>query len=156
MHTDALCVCYACTSVGSSVLTTFFLYFRCSFHFFIRWDNYSYGFHGDDGGIFRGSPQLLRAYGPPFGVGDTIGCGLDYQRRAIFFTWHGVFLGYAFENLSLTELQKDFYPAIGVDSNSPVSCNFGCRKPFVFDLNSMVCHQRKIVMKTLQPAKRKP
>lgn len=118
-------------------------------------DRYSYGYHGDDGGLFRGSPQLLRLYGPPFGVGDTIGCGLDYQRRAIFFTWHGVFLGFAFENLSVAELQEDFYPVIGVDSNSLVSCNFGCRKPFLFDLNSMVCKQQKIVRKTLQPAKRK-
>ena len=118
------------------------------------WDKFSYGYHGNDGGLYQGSPQLLRPYGPKFGPGDTIGCGLDYQRRSIFFTWHGVFLGYAFEHLSLAELQKDFYPAIGVDSNSPVSCNFGCKKPFVFDLNSMVCHQRKVIMKTLLPTKR--
>jgi hypothetical protein len=123
--------------------------------FFAGWDKFSYGYHGDDGGLFQGSPQLLRQYGPPFGIGDTVGCGIDYQRRSIFFTWHGVFLGYAFKNLSLADLQKECYPAIGVDSNAPLSCNFGCKKPFVFDLNSMVCRQRKVIMKTLLPRKRK-
>lgn len=93
---------------------------------------------------------MLRQHGPPFGIGDTVGCGM-----AIFFTWHGVFLGCAFENLSLSELQTDFFPAIGVDSNAPVSCNFGCKRPFVFDLNSMVCRQRNVIRKTLLSAKRK-
>jgi len=46
------------------------------------WDNDSYGYHGDDGGIFHNKGQMLRNYGPTFTNGDTVGCGIDYIENA--------------------------------------------------------------------------
>mmetsp|Transcript_4784 Transcript_4784/g.10103 ORF Transcript_4784/g.10103 Transcript_4784/m.10103 type:complete len:683 (+) Transcript_4784:265-2313(+) len=94
------------------------------------WDLHSYGYHGDDGGIFHASGEMIRNFGPAFGVGDTIGCGIDYTRQSVFFTLNGHFLGYAFQEIDLT---SKFFPTVGIDSNCPFQCNFG-ESPFVFDL----------------------
>eukprot|EP00592_Proboscia_alata_P016923 CAMPEP_0194395138 /NCGR_PEP_ID=MMETSP0174-20130528/124252_1 /TAXON_ID=216777 /ORGANISM="Proboscia alata, Strain PI-D3" /LENGTH=984 /DNA_ID=CAMNT_0039191031 /DNA_START=167 /DNA_END=3121 /DNA_ORIENTATION=+ len=97
------------------------------------WDNLSYGYHGDDGGIFHGDGDMLRRFGPNFGVGDTVGCGIDYANRGIFFTHNGVFLGYAWIN---ADLGQSLYPTIGIDTRCFVSANFGDR-PFEFDLGPL-------------------
>jgi hypothetical protein len=113
------------------------------------WDTCSYGYHGDDGGVYHEVGKPLRTVGPVFGAGDTVGCGVDYVQRAIFFTHNGKFLEYAFD-MSMKELQRqDFYPVVGMDTNCPVVCNFGCDKPFLFDLNGMVQQQREIILKCL-------
>lgn len=113
------------------------------------WDDRSYGYHSDDGGIFHKHGQMVRSYGPRFGVGDTVGCGVDYQHRGIFFTLNGKFLGYAFENLSMKKLNEELYPVVGIDSHCPVSCNFGFERGFLFDLSSMMCNQRSIVFPSM-------
>ncbi|KAJ2392376.1 hypothetical protein GGI05_002684 [Coemansia sp. RSA 2603] len=94
------------------------------------WDAGSWGYHGDDGNSFggdgRGSP-----YGPGFKSGDTVGCGIDFMRRSIFFTRNGVFLGYAFKNIDTT---KPLYPCVGMRTQGEnVVANFG-RSKFVFDI----------------------
>ena len=112
------------------------------------WDRFSFGYHGDDGGIFHGHGNMLREYGPRYGVGDTIGCGVDYQNGSVFFTLNGKLLGTAF-TLSKAELQQDFYPVVGMDTHCPVACNFGCERPFRFDLNDMICQQRNVILDSL-------
>jgi hypothetical protein len=56
------------------------------------WDSGSWGYHGDDGRLFsedgRGTP-----FGPTYGTGDTIGCGIDFQKKEISFTKNGVHIG---------------------------------------------------------------
>ena len=47
------------------------------------WDINSYGWHGDDGCVFHGSGAGDR-YGPSFGAGDTVGCGLVYYGAAMY------------------------------------------------------------------------
>ena len=81
-------------------------------------DSSSYGYHGDDGGIFHASGDMLKRFGPPYGKGDTVGCGVDYLNGGIFFTLNGKMLGYGWTGLELHK--KELYPTIGVDSNAPV------------------------------------
>ena len=61
------------------------------------WGHRSWGYHGDDGQLFcidvgsnRGRP-----YGPTFGSGDVIGCGVDFGSKSAFFTKNGEHLGEA-------------------------------------------------------------
>lgn len=56
------------------------------------WDQTSYGYHGDDGHFFCSSGHG-REYGPTFDIGDTIGCGINFVTREIFFTRNGQNLG---------------------------------------------------------------
>ena len=101
------------------------------------WDTTSYGYHGDDGGIFHGHGDMLRPYGPSFGPGDTVGCGLDYRSRKIFFTKNGQFLGHAFEKVGKEAIEKGLYPTVGVDTECPIYMNYG-ERPFRFDLRGFV------------------
>lgn len=74
----------------------------------------------------------MRYYGPRFGAGDTVGCGLDYARKEIFFTLNGQYLGVAFDSVIP---DTPLYPTVGIDSRHPVSLNFG-EAPFAFDLDA--------------------
>jgi len=112
------------------------------------WDSCSYGYHGDDGGIFHSTGHMLREYGPTFGAGDVIGCGIDYYERAIFYTHNGNFLGYAFTSMTDRELEKDWYPVVGIDSKSVIQCNFG-QTPYVFDFDGMLEAKSSIVRTTI-------
>lgn len=112
------------------------------------WDLHSYGYHGDDGGIFHASGDMTRRFGPSFGPGDTVGCGVDYVTGGIFFTLNGDFLGYGWTNVEMDFLEKDLYPTIGVDSNCPVSTNFG-EQPFQFDLTSVIERQQDVTKECL-------
>ncbi|KAL7431041.1 hypothetical protein ACHAXM_002493 [Skeletonema potamos] len=96
------------------------------------WDEHSFGYHGDDGGIFHGHGDMLRRYGPSFGPGDTVGCGLEYSTRKIFFVKNGVFLGWAFDKVDKEMVERGLYPTVGVDTECPIHVNFG-QVPFKFD-----------------------
>ena len=100
------------------------------------WDYESYGYHGDDGGVFHGKGEMIRLYGPKFGPGDTVGCGLDYASRRIFFCKNGEFLGYAFDRVDERMIEAGLYPTVGLDSHCPIFVNYGS-KPFKFDQRAL-------------------
>ena len=112
------------------------------------WDNDSYGYHGDDGAIFHGRGRSLATYGPSFGAGDTVGCGIDYESRSIFFTLNGKYQGTAFGGVDLTEGQV-LYPTVGIDAAVNVTFNFG-REKFKFDLEGYIL-KRESESRMLQP-----
>ncbi|KAH7726699.1 RAN binding protein 9 [Aphelenchoides avenae] len=94
------------------------------------WDQTSYGYHGDDGHFFCSSGQG-REYGPTFDIGDTIGCGINFVTREIFFTRNGQHLGVAKRDVNITQ---DLYPVVGMQSpDEMVDANFG-QKPFAYDI----------------------
>ena len=98
------------------------------------WDDASYGYHGDDGRFFhrgRAAPQTDSSV--TFGPGDTVGCGLEYHTRRIFFTLNGKFARYAFDKVKKDDIEKGLYPTVGVDSNYPICLNLG-QRPFKFDV----------------------
>lgn len=122
-----------------------------SFDWHVRmpgWDASSYGYHGDDGGIFHSSGGMLRKFGPSYGRGDVVGCGIDHVAGGIFFTLNGVFLGYAWTGLPQEMLQQDFYPVVGIDTNDFIVTNFGTQ-PFVYDLKSMIVRHEDLVHQSL-------
>ena len=84
------------------------------------------------------------------GVGDVVGCGIDYQAESLFYTLNGRFVGYAFP-LKEEELLMDWYPTVGVDTNSLVQCNFGTDRPFAFDLQCMIEKDRATLVQTVGP-----
>jgi hypothetical protein len=55
------------------------------------WDPETWGYHGDDGHKFSNS-GMGDSYSETYGIGDTVGCGVDNERR-IFFTKNGKHLG---------------------------------------------------------------
>ncbi len=101
------------------------------------WDQSSYGYHSDDGGIFHGTgTSSRRQERPTYGPGDVVGCGLDYVSRRIFFTRNGKFLGYEFDVIDLDVVETGLFPTVGIDSNRPIFVNFG-ERPFHFDWTSI-------------------
>ncbi|KAJ6627007.1 hypothetical protein B0H10DRAFT_1997686 [Mycena sp. CBHHK59/15] len=102
------------------------------------WEQNSWGYHGDDGCSFaaekNGTP-----FGPTFGTGDTIGCGIDFSTYQAFFTKNGTLIGSAFKDIGKS---SDLYPSIGLrHSGEAVRVNFG-QEAFKFDIEYHVQQQR--------------
>lgn len=94
------------------------------------WEPSSYGYHGYDGRRYVDS-ERGEQYGPRFGTGDIIGCGLLTDRRELFFTKNGSHLGVAFSCVS-----GIMHPTVGLHSpGEKVAFNLGT-SPFAFDIAS--------------------
>lgn len=81
------------------------------------WPLGSYGYHSDDGNFFDELGTRGTRIGDSFGVGDTVGCGLD-EHAEIFFTRNGQILK--------TKIQvpfADVYPSVGFDRQCKCSWN---------------------------------
>ncbi|KAI9030574.1 hypothetical protein DFJ74DRAFT_754660 [Hyaloraphidium curvatum] len=98
-------------------------------------DGNSYGF-GDgrkshDG---RGEP-----FGGKLAAGDTVGCGLVFEKMQVFFTLNGKHLGVAFRGVR----PASWYPSVGLHSpGEHVSVNFGSSS-FLFDIDGFVEDERR-------------
>jgi len=105
------------------------------------WDSHSFGYHGDDGCLFHNTSFHSDSRRlPMFGAGDVVGCGVDYEEKAIFFTLNGNFLGYQFHLDDHMFLAKMLYPVVAMDAECLVTCNFG-QRPFAFDLRNMLLNK---------------
>lgn len=104
-----------CISVGLAT-KSFLLH-----HKQVGWDSESLGYHGDDGHLYHGTGRLR--FGPVFGAGDVVGCGVDLERREVFFSVNGVLL----DSVCGIIWDRDvtLYPCVGIDSHQAVSFNFG-------------------------------
>ena len=56
------------------------------------WYHGSWGYHGDDG-LKYPNYVVGEPYGPTYGTGDVIGCGVDFESGIAFFTKNGEKLG---------------------------------------------------------------
>ncbi|KAI9796865.1 MAG: hypothetical protein M1833_005914 [Piccolia ochrophora] len=84
----------------------------------------SWAYHGDDGCLFANSNTTWKPYTPPYGPGDTVGCGVIYQdgvNGTIFYTRNGKPLGVAFEK----DVKGRLYPTIAVAEQGTSRGNFG-------------------------------
>jgi len=121
------------------------------------WDSASWGWHSDDGGLFHGRGSMLQPFDAKYGVGDTVGCGVDYRRSELFFTKNGAIVGKRSlldsddddaggnnvrrrgrdrhnNNNTFDWLRHDVYPVVGIDTNALIECNYGQVRPFEFDV----------------------
>jgi hypothetical protein len=103
------------------------------------WDSRSFGYHGDDGHYFHGDGVGIE-FGPPFGSGDTVGCGIVYpplvRSGRLFFTKNGRYIGHI--DLTPSFFNIPWFPVVGIDSYSFISSNFG-ERPFQFDVDAYEC-----------------
>merc|ERR1711933_408058 len=99
----------------------------------LGWDKFSYSYHSDYGRMYF-CGETSSTCGPTFTTGDTVGCGIDYIKKAIFFTLNGNFLGYAWKDVNLN---KEWYPTVQVDAKIPLEINFG-NVPFLYDLSFLL------------------
>ncbi|CAE6421956.1 unnamed protein product [Rhizoctonia solani] len=108
------------------------------------WEPMSWGYHGDDGNSFAGQSDGT-PYGPVFGTGDVIGCGVDFTEGRAFYTKNGEFLKKVFGNL-----RGDLYPSVGLRTpKERILANFG-QEPFKFDIATYVMQQRDRVWREIQ------
>lgn len=69
-----------------------------------------------------------------FKLNDKIGCGYYFNKKTIFYTYNGKYIGEAFK----MDKYFNMYPTISLhSSNEKVKVNFG-KEPFVFDVNSYI------------------
>ena len=116
----------------------------------LGWRKTSYGYHSDDGskwrndkvagprsnGMMINGEKYAESFGGEKGSKvDVIGCGIDYQRRAIFFTKNGKFQGVAFTDIECGSQQ--LYPTVALHENGD-KChfNFGYTLPWVHSTSS--------------------
>jgi hypothetical protein len=95
------------------------------------WTRSSWAYHGDDGNSYHGSGVSGVRYGPRFGAGDVVGCGLcranDENLLAVYFVLNGRPLGVAY----LIDGAGPLYAVVGMDSPAlSVTVNFGAAVPF--------------------------
>lgn len=108
------------------------------------WEPMSWGYHGDDGNSFAGQSDGS-PYGPVFGTGDVIGCGVDFTEGMAFYTKNGEFLKKVFR-----DLKGDLYPSVGLRTpKERILANFG-QQPFRFDIATYVMQQRDRVWREIQ------
>ncbi|KAL0351330.1 UNVERIFIED_CONTAM: Ran-binding protein M [Sesamum calycinum] len=101
------------------------------------WEANSYGYHGDDGMLYRGHGKG-DTFGPTYTTGDTVGGGINYATQEFFFTKNGVVVGSVYK-----DVKGPVIPTVAVHSQNEeyVTVNFG-KDPFVFDLKAYEAEQR--------------
>lgn len=100
------------------------------------WEANSYGYHGDDGLLYRGHGKG-EPFGPTFTTGDTVGGGINYASQEIFFTKNGLVVGTVYK-----DVKSQLFPTIAVHSqHEEVAVNFG-REPFLFDIKAYEAQER--------------
>ncbi|GMG24853.1 unnamed protein product [Aspergillus oryzae] len=51
---------------------------------------WSVGYHGNNGSIYEEDDQYLYTTSYKFGLGNKVGCGVDYEKQVYFFTQDGL------------------------------------------------------------------
>ncbi|KDR85244.1 hypothetical protein GALMADRAFT_233989 [Galerina marginata CBS 339.88] len=116
------------------------------------WDTNSWGYYGDDGCALS-AEKTGSSYGPSFGNGDVVGCGVDFTTHKAFYTRNGTLIGPVFDNVGRT---SEIYPSVGLQHPGEIiRANFG-QEPFKYDIDYHVQQQShttwtKILSTSLDP-----
>ncbi|GLT77566.1 hypothetical protein SLA2020_491360 [Shorea laevis] len=108
------------------------------------WETNSYGYHGDDGFLYRGQGKG-EPFGPTFTTGDTVGGGINYAAQEFFFTKNGEIVGKLYN-----DLKGPLFPTVSVHSqNEEVHVNFG-QKKFAFSVKEYEAQERMKQQMTIE------
>ena len=83
----------------------------------------SWAYHGDDGGMGDSAANFNEDEERRYKPGDTIGCGVDFNRNTMWFTKNGEKVDWEFE-----EVRGRLFPLLGVAERVDVETNFGERE----------------------------
>ena len=107
----------------------------------------SYGYHGDDGARYYDSDRMgdTDADWTTWSENDVIGCGIDFEKRSIFYTRNGKMIGTGFSDLHHDRLS----PTVGivVDMRNKVRVNFGT-SAFAYNGPEVILHPSVKAMKS--------
>ncbi|KAG0198118.1 hypothetical protein BGX28_008404 [Mortierella sp. GBA30] len=111
----------------------------------VGWDLNSWGYHSDDGFLYFGNGKQNIKYSFEYNEGDTVGCGINFLDRAVFFTLNGDMLGVAFR---FVKDSIPLYPAIGLSqAGTEINANFG-DQTFLFNI---VDYKKRVMSKPIHP-----
>ncbi|KAI9699589.1 MAG: hypothetical protein M1820_007088 [Bogoriella megaspora] len=86
----------------------------------------SWAYHGDDGGFGDGAGSFAEFEDAKYKPGDTVGAGVDFAKRKMWFTRNGEKMDTVFE-----DVKGRLFPLVGVCDVLELETNFGT-KPFVW------------------------
>ncbi|AEO55930.1 hypothetical protein MYCTH_2300271 [Thermothelomyces thermophilus ATCC 42464] len=108
------------------------------------WEPDSWGYHGDDGHSFA-SQNVGKAYADTFGVGDTVGCLINFRLNHALFTKNGRELPIAFKDVPFKDVKGKLYPIVGLKKKEDhIMANFG-QRPFMFDIDGYMKRQQSMI-----------
>ncbi len=67
-------------------------------------EHWSWGYHGSSGKVFRSGYGY--AYGPKYGQGAVIGCGVNFIEETAFYTVDGEVIGTSLSLLTMTRTHR--------------------------------------------------
>ncbi|EDR23703.1 hypothetical protein EDI_167520 [Entamoeba dispar SAW760] len=114
-------------SIGLIDTKRYFSFDNCH----VGWNQYSIGYHADDGIIFNGFYNRIQTnlpYGNEVGIENVGGCGYNGKTHEVFFTRNGVIVQ------SITLDWESISAAIACDRFNEIMVNCG-EEPFKFDLS---------------------